>query len=137
MDPITIIEILIAVGIVLFLLLLVFIFLKKSRRLGLFFVLFVTIAELAFFAVRPFWIDYHVTIKTEQLEEYLEKKYPGEKWEISRRNGRQYNPYHLEVRFENEKKWIYFYSVNGKKIRQIAVSVPDQQYHKNGLHYEL
>jgi 2-polyprenyl-3-methyl-5-hydroxy-6-metoxy-1,4-benzoquinol methylase len=92
--------------------------------------------EIAFFVVRPFWIDYHVTIKTEQLNEYLEKKHPDEEWEISRRIGRQYNPYYLEVRFENEKDWTYLYSVNDEKIRQVAVSVPDEQYHRNGMHYE-
>jgi len=82
MNPITIIEILIAVGIVIGLIILVFILLRKYRRLGLCIVLFVALAELVFFAVRPSWINYHVAIKTEQLHGYLEKKYPGEDWEI-------------------------------------------------------
>jgi ABC-type transport system involved in cytochrome bd biosynthesis fused ATPase/permease subunit len=136
MHPITIIEILIAVGVVLGLLVLVYVLLKKSRRLGLFFILIVALAELVFFAVRPFWINYHVAIKTEQLDEYLEKQYPGEEWEISRRTGRQYGPYQLEVRFENEQGWVYLYSVKEDKIKQVSVGVPDDEYYKAGKHYE-
>ena len=136
MHPITIIEILIGLVSVVGLLILVFILPKKYRRYGLIVVTSLAIAEITFFAVRPFWIEYHVAIKTEQLDEYLEKMYLGEEWKISRRTSRNYNPYHLEVRFENEKDWIYGYSVNGDKIRQVSVSVPDEHYHKNGLHYE-
>lgn len=136
MHPITIIEIMMAVGVVLVLLMLVFIFPKKYRRIGLFIVLLVALAELVFFAVRPFWIDYHVAIKTEQLDEYLENKYQGEEWEISRRIGRQYGPYQLEVRFENEPGWVYLYSINEDKIKQISVAVPDEEYYKAGKHFE-
>ncbi|MEH7883664.1 hypothetical protein V7654_04990 [Bacillus sp. JJ1609] len=136
MHPITIIEILIAMGSVIGLLILVYIFRKKYRRLGLILVFSLAIAEITFFAVRPFWIDYHVAIKTEQLDEYLEKKYPGEKWEINRRIGRQYGPYQLEVRFGNEQGWVYLYSVNENKINQVSVGVPDDEYYEAGKHYE-
>lgn len=136
MHPITIIEILIAAGIVIGLIVLTFILPEKFRRLSLIIVMCAVVVEIAFFVLRPFWIDYHVAIKTEQLNEYLEKKYPDEEWKISRRIGRQYNPYHLEVRFENENDWIYLYWVNDEKIRQVAVSVPDEQYHRNGMHFE-
>lgn len=136
MHPITIIEILIAVGVVLGLLMLVFVLPKKFRRISLLLVLFLSSVEIAFFVVRPLWIDYHVTIKIEQLDEFLEKKYPDEEWKISRRTSRNYNPYHLEVRFENEKEWIYGYSVNSDEIKQVSVGVPDEQYYKDGRHYE-
>jgi hypothetical protein len=134
--PITIIEILIAMGSVIGLLILVYIFPGKYRRLGLIVLFSLIVVEITFFAVRPFWIDYHVAIKTEQLDEYLEMKYPSEKWEISRRNGRQYGPYQLEVRFGNEQGWVYLYSVNEDKIKQVSVGVPDDEYFKGGKHYE-
>lgn len=136
MHPITIIEIMMAVGVILGFLMLVFFFPKKYRRLGLCIVLLVAVAELVFFTVRPFWIDYHVAIKTEQLDEYLEKKYPGEEWKISRRIGRQYGPYQLEVRFENEQGWVYLYSINEDKIMQISVGVPDNEHYEAGKHFE-
>lgn len=136
MHPITIIEILLAIGIVAVLLVIAFLLPRNIRKISLTVVLCVALAESAFFAVRPFWIDYHIGIKIEQLNEHLEKKYPGEDWEISRRTSRNYNPYHLEVRFDNEKGWVYTYSVNKNEIKQVAIGVPDYQLDNEGKHYE-
>ncbi|MBM7553951.1 hypothetical protein [Thalassobacillus pellis] len=59
---------------------------------------------LMLFAVRPFWIDYQVSKKTEQLKEYLEETFPQQEWKISQQEGRQYNPYHLIVEFKKRKR---------------------------------
>jgi hypothetical protein len=89
------------------------------------------------FAIRPYWIDHQVSRKTEQLNRYLEEKYPNQEWEISRQVSRQYNPYHLQVRFKNEKGWIYIYSVaNEKKIRQSVWIPPGGNSFEEGKHYE-
>lgn len=136
MHPITVIEILSAV--VLFLLLLgVSYFLPgNKRKTAIKIILIVIVVELAFFAIRPLWIDYHRGIKTEQLTDYLEERYPGEKFKISYRTSRSYNPYHLEVRFANEPGWSYSYSVNEDEIKQVGVGVPEVELPEEGLHYE-
>lgn len=96
-----------------------------------------TILILLFFALRPFWIDYQVSRKTEKLNHYLEGKYPGQKWEVSRRIGRQYNPYHLMVEFENEKGWTYTYSVvDEKNICQSVWTPPEGRLPNEGEHFE-
>jgi len=136
MHPITIIEILIALGIAAGFLVLAFILPKKFRRVGMYVVLAAALAELAFFTIRPIWIDYHLGIKIEQQNEYLEDKYPEEEWEVRTRTSRSYNPYHLEVHFANEKGWVYAYRVDGDKIKQVSVGVPDDQFYESGLHYE-
>lgn len=98
----------------------------------------ITVLLLVLFAVRPYWTDYQVSNKTEQLNAYLEDKYPGEDWEISRQAGRQYNAYDLEVRFSNEKDWIYIYSVrDADNIYQSVRGVPGAMAPSDGEHYEM
>lgn len=113
------------------------VFTRKLRKAGLIIVSSITVLLLLSFAIRPYWIDYQVSRKTEQLNHYLEEKYPNQEWEISRQAGRQYNPYHLQVRFKNEEGWIYIYSVvNEKKIHQ-SVWVPSGgNSFEEGKHYE-
>ncbi|WP_156791327.1 hypothetical protein [Bacillus sp. SG-1] len=78
-----------------------------------------------------------MTKKTEALKEYLSEKYPGEEWEIQRQVGRQYNPYHLEVTFDNEKDWAYTYSVADKnKICQSVWTPPEGMLPREGKHFE-
>jgi hypothetical protein len=136
MHPITVIELICAGVIVLLLLGVTILVPKKLRKIGLTLTAAVVLSMGLFFAVRPLWIDYRVGIKTEQLNQYLAEKYPNELWEIRRKEGRQYNPYHLEVRFENEPGWIYTYFVDDSRILQLGRSVPDGQHHDNGKHYE-
>ncbi|XXM72357.1 hypothetical protein ACQ0QQ_00185 [Lysinibacillus sphaericus] len=92
---------------------------------------------LLFFALRPLWIDYQVSRKTERLNHYLEEKYPGQEWKISRQTGRQYNPYHLVVEFENEIGWTYTYSVvDEKNICQSVWTPPEGRLPNEGEHFE-
>ena len=136
MHPITIIEIMSALGLALLIAGIGYFLPEKRRKTAIKIMLIVIVVELAFFALRPLWIDYHRDIKTEQLTEYLEKRYPGEEFKISYRMSRSYNPYHLEVRFNNEPGWSYSYSVTDKRIKQVSIGVPDMQLLDEGLHYE-
>lgn len=110
---------------------------RDIRKLCLSVSISLTALLLIFFAVRPFWIDYQVSKKAEQLNEYLEVKFPREDWEISRQEGRQYNPYHLIVEFKNEKGWLYTYSVASEEnICQNAWSTTEGNSPAEGRHVE-
>jgi hypothetical protein len=135
MHPITVIEITASVAIVILLFAIALLVLKKARKISLLLASSLTLILIAFFAIRPYWINYQVSKKTEQLNRYLEQKYPNQKWEIKRRAGRQYNPYHLDITFENEKGWIYTYSVrDDNTICQISLGVPDGKLPNEGKH---
>ncbi|WP_340008142.1 hypothetical protein MHH52_09415 [Paenibacillus sp. FSL K6-0276] len=137
MHPITAIEIILSVVFVLVIFVIALLLPNKVRKFSLIIASSLTVLLLLSFAIRPYWIDYQVSKKTEQLNHYLEAKYPNQEWEISRQVGRQYDPYSLEVRFKNEKGWIYIYSVvNRKKIYQ-SVWVPAGGKSSDvGKHYE-
>jgi heme/copper-type cytochrome/quinol oxidase subunit 2 len=135
--PITVIEILMSAVPIFILFVTAFLLPEKIRRLSIIAASSATILILLFFALRPFWIDYQVSRKTEKLNHYLEGKYPGQEWEISRRTGRQYNPYHLMVEFENEKGWTYTYSVvDEKNICQSVWTPPEGRLPNEGKHFE-
>ncbi|MCM3125183.1 hypothetical protein QNH36_01910 [Mesobacillus sp. AQ2] len=136
MHPITVIEILLALGLLLLILGVGYFLPRNRRKTVIKIVLIVIVLELAFFGVRPLWIDYHREIKTEQLSEYLNKRYPGEKFEISYPTSRSYSPYQMQVRFANEPGWIYSYFVNKDEIKQVDIGVPDVELPEEGDHYE-
>ncbi|WP_342440117.1 hypothetical protein NSS79_16070 [Paenibacillus sp. FSL L8-0436] len=138
MHPITAMEITASVIFVIVIFVIAVLLPDKIRKISLITAGSITVLLLVFFAVRPYWLDYQVSQKTEQLNQYLEVKYPGEEWEISRQAGRQYNPYHLEVRFSNEKDWTYIYSVvNADNIHQSVWGVPGAMAPSDGMHYEM
>jgi hypothetical protein len=135
--PITVIEILMSAGLIIILFVTAFLLPKKIKRVSIFAASSITVLVLSFFALRPLWIDHHVSKKTERLNHYLEGKYHGQKWEISRQTGRQYNPYHLRVEFENEKGWTYTYSVvDEKNICQSVWTPPEGRLPNEGEHFE-
>ncbi|MFS0634412.1 hypothetical protein AB1K84_00800 [Mesobacillus foraminis] len=137
LHPITVIEIIVSCGIIILFLFVSFTIPHVYRKSGLLITLSLTVTILGFFALRPFWIDYQVTVKKEALNDYLKETYPGEEWDMNRPQGRQYNPYHLDVRFKNEAQWIYTYSVvNPRNICQSGWATPDTQVPSNGKHYE-
>jgi hypothetical protein len=137
MHPITVIEITASVICVVLLFIITMLIPKKARKISLFLVLFITLVLISWFAVRPYWIDYKVSIKTEQLNLYLKQRYPNQEWKIDRKVGRQYNPYSLDVTFENEKDWTYSYLVrDNQTISQNGYSVPDGKSPEAGQHHE-
>jgi hypothetical protein len=137
LHPISVIEITVLIVIVIIFFIISLIVPNKLRKIGLIIASSLTVFLLSFFAIRPYLIDYQVSIKKELLNEYLVDKYPNEEWEINRQIGRQYNPFHLEVRFENEREWTYTYSVvNEKRICQNVWSPPEGEFPDEGKHYE-
>jgi len=134
---ITIIEILLAIGLFILSTFLSYIVFKKNRKTIFKFVGLLIIVEVLFFIVRPYYINYRVSFKTEQLNAYLNEKYPNEKWKISSNRGREYNPYHLNVTFQNEESWTYIYYVRDENtITQNGYIVPDGQSKIEGKHIE-
>jgi hypothetical protein len=128
MHPITVIEIIFTAIFLAALFTISMLIPKTKRKIGLYAACLITVIVLAFFLIRPHWINYQVSIKTEQLHAYLEKKYPGEKWKITRRTGIQYNPYNLEVEFSSEKDFKYLYWVkDAANIKQTGYAVPVSQ----------
>ncbi|QFT87656.1 hypothetical protein FIU87_03240 [Bacillus sp. THAF10] len=137
MHPITAIEIAVSVVFVIIIFVTAFLLPRRFRKRSVMVASSITIALLLFFAVRPFWVDYQVSKKTEYLELFLEEKYPDQEWKISRQIGRQYNPYHLNVEFENEKNRIYTYSVvDEKNICQVAWMTEEGHLLSEGKHFE-
>ncbi|MGG3913305.1 hypothetical protein [Rossellomorea vietnamensis] len=137
MHPITLLEISMCAACIMILFAITFLLPKKSRKLSFITASSITLIVLSFFVIRPYWIDYQVSNKTEQLDHFLEKRYPDQEWEIGHQTGRQYNPYHLKVEFENEKGWIYTYSVvDEKNICQNAWTPPEGSLPKEGKHFE-
>lgn len=137
LHPITVIEIIFTVIFVGALFIIAMLIPKTNRKMGLYAASIITLIALAFFLIRPHWINYQVSIKTDQLHAYLEKKYPGEEWKITRRIGRQYNPYHLEVEFSSEKGWKYLYWIkDAANIKQTGYSVPDGDTKIEGDHFD-
>jgi hypothetical protein len=139
LHPITIIEIIIAGILVLITLLISLMVPKKAKKTVLIIALYLFVLEIGFFILRPYWIDYQVTKKVEQLNKYLQMKYPNESWVINHKDKsqRQYSPYALDVTFTNEPKWIYTYSVRGEDdIKQVGWTCPEGKVPRNGKHYE-
>lgn len=137
MHPITIFEFSFAIGLFIVSIFLSYFVFKKNRKNIFKFVGLLLIVEVLFFIVRPFWINYRVSIKTDQLKAYLNEKYPNEKWKISSSRSRQSNPYHLRVTFLNEKNWTYSYYVKDENtITQNGYIVPDGQSKIQGKHIE-
>ncbi|MGR3764172.1 hypothetical protein [Rossellomorea sp. NS-SX7] len=137
MHPITVIEILMSAALILILFVTAFLLPKKIRRVSIIAASSTTVLILLFFALRPYWIDYQVARKTEQLNQFLEVKYPGQEWEVSPQTGRQYNPYHLNVQFANEKGWTYTYSVvDEENICQSVWTPPEGILPSEGRHFE-
>jgi len=110
---------------------------KKIRKLSLIIASLLPVLLLLYFTIRPFWADYQVSKKMEILNQYLRVKYPHQEWAISRQEGRQYNPHHLEVEFENEKGWKYTYLiVNEKNICRSVWTPPEGRLPEEGMHFE-
>ncbi|MGM0842844.1 MAG: hypothetical protein ACQEWE_19080 [Bacillota bacterium] len=137
MHSITVIEMTVSAAFIIIIFAIAFLLPKKIRKLSIIAVSSITAILLSFFAIRPYWIDYQVSKKTERLNHFLEGKYPNQEWEISRQTGRQYNPYHLLVEFENEKGWTYTYSVvDEKNICQNVWTPPEGSFPNEGKHFE-
>ncbi len=135
LHPITVIEIMFTLTLISALYIVAIFIPKTKRKIGLYTASTISALVLLFFIIRPFWTDYHVSVKKEQLTLYLEKQFPNEKWQITQNIGRQYNPYIFLVEFHNEKGWKYhYYVMDADKIKQKGLSMPDGVEQIEGKH---
>jgi len=137
LHSITVIEISVSIFVVLATILLAFLLPRKISKLAIIIAPILSILFILFFAIRPYWVGYQVSKKIEKLNQYLVEKYPHQEWTISRHEGRQYNPYHFEVEFKNEKGWTYTYLVeNENNICQTVWTPPEGKFPDDGKHFE-
>ncbi|RDU37176.1 hypothetical protein DRW41_10880 [Neobacillus piezotolerans] len=137
MHPISVIEVSLSFIFVIVTFGIALLFPKKYKKLTLMIASLLSVLLLLYFTIRPFWIDYQVSKKMDLLNQYLREEYPDQEWSITRREGRQYNPYHLDVEFMNEKGWVYTYSlVNEKNICQSAWAPQNGKLPREGKHFE-
>lgn len=136
MHPSQVIELMMVAGIVITAFIIVWFIPKRWRRVGLLIATCITLAILAFFFIRPLWYDHQAEKSTEKLSQYLMLKYPEEDWEIDRVQNHSYNPYQLNVTFEDEKGWVYTYFVKDK-ICQLGWTVPGHQLPREGKYYDV
>lgn len=136
MHPITVIEITFSTIFLIIIFVTALSLPKKFKKSSLVIASSIAVLLLSFFALRPYWVDYQVSKKTEQLHHYLEEKYPNQEWTLSRNIGRNYNPYHSNVVFEDEKGWTYTYSLK-ETICQSGWSPPKGKFPSEGKHFEM
>lgn len=137
LHPITVIEITFTLILISALFVIAFFIPKTKRKIGLYTASVIVTLVLAFFLIRPLWINYQVSIKKEQLTHHLKDRYPSEEWSITQNIGRQYNPYVFLVEFQNEKGWKYhFYVKDANHIKQNGLSTPDGVGNMEGKHFQ-
>lgn len=88
---------------------------KRKLKFGFLLTLLIFIAVIAFFIIRPYWIDYQISQKSIVLEEYLHNRYPNADWIITPVNFREnktLNHYYLLVDFADDPHHTYYYFVN-------------------------
>ncbi|OIN65960.1 hypothetical protein BLD48_13590 [Exiguobacterium sp. KRL4] len=93
----------------------------KSRGRVLMFSLagVICIAYGAYLMIYPYYLDQRSASNAEQVEMYLEKTYPGERWTTMtvpywEEQYKHLNPYKIDVVFGNEPDAVYTYTVNDK-----------------------
>ncbi|MCK2157403.1 hypothetical protein [Exiguobacterium sp. 17-1] len=93
----------------------------KSRGRAMMFTLagVICIAYGVYLMVYPYYLDLRSASNAEQVEMYLEKTYPGERWTTMtvpywEEQYKHLNPYKIDVVFGNEPDAVYTYAVNDK-----------------------
>lgn len=106
----------------------------KSRRRVLMFSLagVICIAYGVYLMVHPYFVDQKIAYNAEQVESYLEKIYPDERFTLMtvpywKEGYKHLNPYKIDVVFANEPDAIYTYSVDDNGIVELNgfPSTPD------------
>lgn len=119
LHPIEFIQLMLASGILVFILFISFIFKgKRRKRIQGLALLFLVSFGIIYF-VRPSWTDMQIEKKVSYIQLHLEKKYPGETWEFRtvphREDGYESsNPYFIGVIFDNEPQVEYTYFARNK-----------------------
>ncbi len=141
MHPIELIELMIAGGVLLVILLVSFILKGKWRKISQGLAILYLVSFGIFYIVRPYWIDLQIEKKAGYLQMHLEEQYPGETWEFwtvpHREDGFEHmNPYHIEVIFDTEPEVEYNYFARNKDdIIQTGYS-SQNELQSDLLHFE-
>jgi hypothetical protein len=119
LHPKEVIELMIAGGILLVILVASFVIKGKWRKILQGVAVVYILSFSVFYVVRPFWIDLQIENKVGYLQTHLEQQYPNEIWEFwsvpHREDGYEsMNPYIIGVIFTSEPEVEYKYFVRNK-----------------------
>jgi hypothetical protein len=119
LHPKEVIELMIACGILLVILVTSFVMKGKRRKILQGVAVVYLLSFSVFYVVRPFWIDLQIENKVGYLQTHLEQQYPNETWEFwtvpHRVDGYEsMNPYIIGVIFSSEPEVKYKYLVRNK-----------------------
>jgi hypothetical protein len=119
LHPKEVIELMIACGILLVILVTSFVMKGKRRKILQGVAVVCLLSFSVFYVVRPFWIDLQIENKVGYLQTHLEQQYPNETWEFwtvpHRVDGYEsMNPYIIGVIFSSEPEVKYKYLVRNK-----------------------
>jgi hypothetical protein len=119
LHPKEVIELMIACGILLVILVASFVMKGKRRKILQGVAIVYLLSFSVFYVVRPFWIDLQIENKVGYIQTHLEQQYPNETWEFwtvpHRVDGYEsMNPYIIGVIFTSEPEVEYKYFVRNK-----------------------
>jgi hypothetical protein len=119
MHPKEVIELMIAGGLLLVILVASFVMKGKRRKILQGVAVVYLLSFSVFYVVRPIWIDLQIENKVGYIQTHLEQKYPNETWEFwtvpHRVEGyKSMNPYIIGVIFSSEPEVEYKYLVRNK-----------------------
>lgn len=108
----------------------------KSRGRAMMFTLagLICIAYGVYLIVHPYFVDQKVAYNAKQVESYLEKTYPDERFTLTtvpywKEGYKHLNPYKIDVVFANEADATYTYSVEDNGTVELSgfPSTPDDR----------
>lgn len=132
MHPIELIELMIAGGILFFILLVSFFLEGKWKKITQRLAVLYLVSFGIFYLFRPYWFDMQIEKRVGYLQVHLEEQYPKETWEYwtvpHREDGYEHmNPYHIGVIFDTEPEVEYEYFVRNKvTIKQTSYSIQNE-----------
>lgn len=108
----------------------------KSRGRAMMFTLagLICVAYGVYLIVHPYFVDQKVAYNAKQVESYLEKTYPDERFTLTtvpywKEGYKHLNPYKIDVVFANEADATYTYSVEDNGTVELSgfPSTPDDR----------
>ncbi|QKS71468.1 hypothetical protein FLK61_32740 [Paenalkalicoccus suaedae] len=126
MEPRTFVEVMV-VAFIVSCLLICALALPQWRRRFVYVSLAVIILYAVLFIGRPFWIDYRIANKVEQVELYLLDVHPDDSWQIATVPHRvpgfkHMNPYIISVTLETDPDVVYYYAVEQGEVIEAGFS---------------
>ncbi|WP_409293022.1 hypothetical protein [Peribacillus sp. SCS-37] len=111
------------------------IFLKKARVVLLSGALLISVAETAYLIWEKENEILQEEVQRDKVHDYLNSKYPGEKFVLRNNRGIFSNGIRIEAVFINEPDYVYGYRVK-KDGRVVQNSYSGENIHRDGRHVE-